>query len=46
MIRVAFSTFPDEAVASGAVRTLVCEGLAACGTIVPGARSIYPKKSK
>lgn len=41
MIRVVLSTFPDEDVAAGAVRALVGENLAACGTIVPGARSIY-----
>ncbi len=41
MIRVALSSFPDEEVAAGIVRTLVSEGLVACGTLVPGARSFY-----
>lgn len=35
------TTFPDADAAAGAVRTLVGEKLAACGTILPGARSIY-----
>ena len=41
MIRLAVTTFatPDEAAAT--VRTLVEEKLAACGTLLPGARSIY-----
>jgi len=41
MIRIALTTFPDETAAARSVRTLVSEGLAACGTLVPGARSIY-----
>ena len=41
MIRVVLSTFPDEDSAANAVRTLVSENLAACGTLLPGARSIY-----
>ncbi len=36
-----FSTFPDEATGAAIVRTLVEERLAACGTLLPGARSIY-----
>ena len=41
MIRVVLCTFPDEVTAAEAVRTLVSENLAACGTLLPGARSIY-----
>ena len=46
MIRMVFTTFADEATAASVVRTLVAEDLAACGTIVPGARSIYRWKDK
>lgn len=46
MIRVVVTTFPDGETAAAAVRTLVGEGLAACGTIIPGARSIYRWKDK
>lgn len=35
------TSFPDAEVAANSVRTLVEEKLAACGTILPGARSIY-----
>lgn len=41
MIRVLLTTFAGEDAAGAAVRTLVEERLAACGTILPGARSIY-----
>ena len=41
MIRVVLCTFPDEEAAAEAARTLVSENLAACGTLLPGARSIY-----
>lgn len=41
MIRLALTTFPSEAAAEHAVRSLVADSLAACGTILPGARSIY-----
>lgn len=41
MVLLVLSTFPDPTAAAGAVRTLVGEKLAACGTILPGARSIY-----
>lgn len=41
MVLVVLCTFPDEAVAAEAVRTLVGEKLVACGNIVPGVRSIY-----
>lgn len=38
---VVLSTAPSLAVAERLVRTLVDEGLVACGNIVPGAVSIY-----
>lgn len=41
MIRLVLSTFSDEDSAARTVRALVTEKLAACGTILPGARSIY-----
>lgn len=41
MIRLVISTFADSEQAASVVRTLVEERLAACGTILPGARSIY-----
>ncbi len=40
------STFPDAGQAAAAVRALVEEKLAACGTIMPGARSIYAWEGK
>ena len=46
MIRIVITTFPDEEAAASAVHQLVSERLAACGTIVPGARSIYRWKDK
>lgn len=46
MIRVVFSTFPDQETAVQAVRLLVSENLAACGTLLPGARSIYRWEGK
>ena len=36
-----FSTFASEEDAARAVRALVAERLAACGTLLPGARSLY-----
>lgn len=36
-----FATFPDAATAHRIVRALVEERLAACGTLLPGAESIY-----
>jgi periplasmic divalent cation tolerance protein len=44
-IRVVFSTAPAD-IAAGLVRTLVEEGLVACGNIVPGVRSIYAWKGE
>lgn len=39
--RVVLMTAPDETVAESLVRRLLEERLVACGTIVPGAQSIY-----
>ncbi len=39
--RVVLVTAPGEEAAERLVRALVTEGVVACGTIVPGARSIY-----
>lgn len=36
-----FTTFAAEADAARVVRALIDERLAACGTLVPGARSLY-----
>ena len=44
MIRIVLSTFADADSAAQAVRSLVSEKLAACGTIIPGVRSIYSWK--
>ena len=41
MIRIVLSTFADGDSAAQVVLALVSEKLAACGTIIPGARSIY-----
>jgi len=41
MVLLVFCTFPDEEMAAGVIRTLIGEKLVACGTILPGARSIY-----
>jgi len=41
MIKIVLSTFADGDSAAGIVKILVAEKLAACGTILPGARSIY-----
>ena len=41
MIRLVFTTFANAEDAARAVRALVEEKVAACGTILPGARSIY-----
>jgi periplasmic divalent cation tolerance protein len=41
MTRFVVTTLPDEATAADIVRQLVSEKIAACGTILPGARSIY-----
>ncbi len=39
--RVVLVTAPDEAAAERLVAALLAEGVVACGTIVPGALSIY-----
>lgn len=41
MIRLVLTTFASTEDAARAVRTLIEEQVAACGTILPGARSIY-----
>lgn len=43
---IVFSTFPTADDAARVVRVLVEERLAACGTIVPGLRSIYHWEGK
>lgn len=40
-IRLLLTTFADEAVAATVVRSLLDEHLIACGTLIPGARSMY-----
>jgi len=40
-LRIAISTFASADDAEKAARLLVESGLAACGTVIPGARSIY-----
>lgn len=40
-IRVVLVTAPDPDTATGLVRPLVAEGLAACGNVLPGLVSIY-----
>ena len=41
MIQIVLTTLPDESSAAAIVRELVENKLAACGTILPAARSIY-----
>ena len=41
MVLLVFCTFPDADTAAAVTKTLVGEKLIACGTILPGARSIY-----
>lgn len=41
MIRLVLTTFANSEDAATVIRKLVEEKLAACGTIIPGARSIY-----
>jgi periplasmic divalent cation tolerance protein len=45
MIRLVLTTFASAEDAAKVVHTLVEERLAACGTILPGARSIYRWKN-
>jgi periplasmic divalent cation tolerance protein len=46
MVLLVFCSFPDEAAAAAATTILVEERLVACGTILPGARSIYVWEGK
>ena len=46
MVLLVFCTFPDADTAAAVTKTLVGEKLAACGTILPGARSIYEWEGK
>ena len=46
MVLLVFCTFPDADTAAAVTKTLVTEKLAACGTILPGARSIYEWEGK
>ena len=44
--RVILVTCPDAGMAAGLARTLVEEGLAACGNVIAGVRSIYRWEGK
>jgi periplasmic divalent cation tolerance protein len=46
MVLLVFSTFPDADTAAEVIKTLVGEKLVACGTMLPGARSIYAWEGK
>lgn len=46
MIELVLTTFGNAEDAARVIRTLVEERLAACGTILPGARSIYAWKGE
>ena len=46
MIRFILTTFPDEASARSTVCTLLDEHLIACGTLLPGASSLYRWKGE
>lgn len=46
MIRFVVTTFPSEEIASRITRELVENRHAACGTLLPGARSIYRWKGE
>ena len=45
-VRVALVSVPDEAAGRVLARTLVEQGLVACGTVIPGATSIYVWKGE
>tara|TARA_B100000886_G_scaffold288636_1_gene213587 strand:- start:194 stop:511 length:318 start_codon:yes stop_codon:yes gene_type:complete len=45
-ICLVFMTAPDEACAVSIAQTVVTEGLAACGNLIPGIRSIYRWKNE
>lgn len=46
MVLLVFCTFPDADTAAAVTKTLVEEKLVACGTILPGVRSIYEWEGK
>jgi periplasmic divalent cation tolerance protein len=46
MVLLVFCTFPDADTAAAVTKTLVGEKLVACGTILPGVRSIYEWEGK
>jgi periplasmic divalent cation tolerance protein len=46
MVLLVITTFPDAEVAANVIRTLVEEKLAACGSIIPGVRSLYAWEGK
>ena len=46
MVLLVFCTFPDADTAAAVTKTLVGDKLIACGTILPGARSIYEWEGK
>ena len=46
MVLLVFCAFPDADTAAAVTKTLVGEKLVACGTILPGARSIYEWEGK
>ena len=46
MVLLVFCTFPDADTAAAVTKALVGEKLVACGTILPGARSIYEWEGK
>ena len=46
MIRLVLTTFASPEDAENVIRVLVEERLVACGTLLPGARSIYRWKDK
>ena len=45
-VRLILSTFADEGTATSVIHALLAEGFIACGSIVPGVRSIYRWKGK
>lgn len=46
MVLLVLCTFPDAETAASVTRTLVEEKLVACGSIIPGVRSIYVWEGK
>ena len=45
-VRLILSTFDNEGTATSVIHVLLDEGFIACGSIVPGVRSIYRWKGK